>query len=64
MNHYSIYIFHVVFVGPLLMLIGLYHEHPNFPQMIWQLLIIMGFGIIGYHAFRMYSLYKNLNAKL
>ena len=61
MAAYSIYYFHIFFVGPLLMLIGLYHDHPSFPTAIWQLLIIMGFGIIGYHSYRAYSLHKLLS---
>jgi len=60
MVDYSIYIFHIVFVGPLLVLIGLYHDNPKFPPFIWQLLIIMGIGIIGYHSYRAFSLYKLL----
>ena len=60
MVDYSIYIFHILFVGPLLLLLGLYHDSPKFPQAVWQLLIIMGIGIMGYHAFRAYSLYKLL----
>ena len=60
MVDYSIYLFHILFVGPLLLLIGLYHDSPKFPQAVWQLLIIMGIGIMGYHTFRAYSLYKLL----
>ena len=60
---YSIYIFHILFVGPLLLLIGLYHDSPKFPEFIWHLLIIMGIGIMGYHGFRAYSLYKLVNNK-
>ena len=63
MADYSIYLFHILFVGPLLLLIGLYHDRPNFPQFVWQLLIIMGIGIMGYHAYRAYSLYKIVNTK-
>jgi len=63
MVDYSIYIFHVLFVGPLLLLIGLYHDNPKFPNFIWQLLIIMCIGIIGYHAYKAYSLYKLVNSK-
>ena len=62
MVDYSIYIFHVLFVGPLLVLIGLYHDNAKFPDFIWQLLIIMGIGIIGYHSYRavrLYNLVKN-----
>ena len=58
MVDYSIYIFHIFFVGPLLLGVGLYHDNPKFPVFIWQLLIIMGFGIMFYHAYRAYSLYK------
>ena len=58
MVDYSIYIFHIFFVGPLLLLIGLYHDSPKMPSFIWELLIIMGIGIIGYHSYRAYRLYK------
>ena len=63
MVYYSIYLFHILFVGPLLLLICIYHNSPKFPEFIWQLLIIMGIGIIGYHAYRAYSLYKLVNTK-
>jgi len=63
MVDYSIYLFHILFVGPLLLLIGIYHNSPKFPDFIWQLLIIMGIGIIGYHSYRAYSLYKIDNSK-
>ena len=64
MADYSIYIFHILFVGPLLILIGLYHSHSNFPKIIWDLLVILGFGIILYHSYIIYSRNKLLNAKL
>ena len=63
MVDYSIYIFHILFVGPLLLLIGLFHDSPKFPDIIWSMLIIMGIGIIGYHSYRAYSLYKIVNTK-
>jgi hypothetical protein len=63
MVDYSIYLFHIFFVGPLLLMIGIYHDSPKFPGFIWSLLIIMGIGIMGYHAFRAYSLYKLVNTK-
>jgi hypothetical protein len=63
MVDYSIYIFHVLFVGPLLLLLGLYHDSPKVPGFIWELLVIMGIGIIGYHSYRAYSLYKIVNSK-
>jgi len=63
MVDYSIYLFHIFFVGPLLLAVGLYHDHPKFPPFIWQLLVIMSLGIIGYHSYRAYSLYKLVNTK-
>ena len=59
---YSIYLFHILFVGPLLVLIGLYHDHPNFPKIIWHIIVIMGLGIILYHGWMAYSRYKMLNS--
>ena len=64
MADYSIYLFHIFFVGPLLLAIGLLHDHPKFPKFIWQLLIIMGAGIIVYHMYMMWKLYKVLNIKV
>ena len=64
MADYSIYIFHILFVGPLLAYIGLYHK--TAPEMIWHLLVIMGIGIIFYHSWMMYTRYKlfqSLNKK-
>lgn len=63
MADYSIYIFHILFVGPLLILIGLYHNHANFPKMIWELITILGIGIILYHSFLAYKMYKILHSK-
>ena len=63
MSYYSIYIFHILFVGPLLVLIGLYHDSPKFPNFIWELLIIMGIGIIGYHSYRAYKMHQIMNTK-
>ena len=63
MANYSIYLFHVLFVGPLLLLIGIYHDNPKFPDFIWQLLIIMGIGIIGYHSYLSYKMYNIVNSK-
>ena len=62
MTDYSIYIFHILFVGPLLTYIGLYHT--TAPLMIWKLLVIMGLGIIFYHSWMMYTRYKLVNTKL
>jgi hypothetical protein len=61
--YYSIYIFHILFVGPLLLLIGLYHDNPNFPSIIWHLLVILGVGIMAYHSWMAWSRYKALNQK-
>jgi disulfide bond formation protein DsbB len=60
---YSISLFHILFVGPLLLGIGLYHDNPNFPKIIWQMLIILGIGIMAYHSWRAWSRYKILNQK-
>jgi hypothetical protein len=61
MADYSIYLFHILFVGPLLAFIGLYHNSPSFPKIIWDLLVVMGFGIILYHSWMAYRLYNILN---
>ena len=53
---YSIYLFHLLFVGPLLLLIGLYHDHPQFPKLIWQLLVILGLGVMGFHGWNAWKL--------
>ena len=63
MADFSIYIFHIVFVGPLLILIGLYHNHPNFPKIIWEIIAILGIGIMIYHSWMAYNMYKLLNTK-
>ena len=63
MADYSIYIFHVLFVGPLLILIRVYHEHPKFPKMIWDLIAILGIGIIIYHSWMVYKRYTLVNSK-
>jgi hypothetical protein len=63
MADYSIYIFHILFVGPLLILIGLFHNHTNFPKIVWDILVILGIGIILYHSFISYKRYTLLNAK-
>lgn len=63
MADYSIYLFHILFVGPLLILVGAYHNHPNFPTILWNLLVIMGISIILYHSFMAYNRYKLVNIK-
>ena len=63
MSAFSINLFHVLFVGPLLILIGLYHKHPSFPEFIWQLLIILGIGIMIYQSWIAYSKYQLLSSK-
>ena len=63
MADYSIYLFHILFVGPLLIAIGLYHSHPNFPKIVWDILVIMGIGIMLYHTWMSYRLYSIMNSK-
>jgi hypothetical protein len=63
MADYSIYLFHILFVGPLLIILGLYHDHPNFPKMLWQIMVIMGLGIMLYHGWMAWRLYRVLNQK-
>ena len=63
MADYSIYLFHIIIVGPLLTLIGVYHNNANFPKIIWDILVIMGIGIIIYHSWLAYKLHKILNTK-
>ncbi len=63
LSSYAVYLFHVLFVGPMLLLIGLYHDSPKFPKMIWDLIAILGIGLIIYHSFLAYKLYKILNEK-
>jgi disulfide bond formation protein DsbB len=63
MADYSIYLFHILFVGPLLTLIGLYHNHSQFPKIIWDILVIMGIGITLYHSWMAYNRYKLLSMK-
>jgi hypothetical protein len=63
MTIYSINLFHVLFVGPMLIAIGLYHDSPNFPQFMWQLLVILGIGVMVYQAWIAWSKYKMLNSK-
>jgi hypothetical protein len=58
MASYGLYVFHFLFVGPLLILIGKFHDHPKFPPFIWQLLIVMGIGIIGLHLMKAYNVYN------
>jgi hypothetical protein len=63
MADYSIFIFHILFVGPLLILIGVYHHHPNFPKIMWDIITILGIGIIIYHSLMMYNRYTLINSK-
>ena len=63
MADYSIFLLHILFVGPLLIAIGLYHDSPNFPKVIWQLMIILGIGIIIWHSYSAWNLYKLLHSK-
>jgi hypothetical protein len=63
MADYSIFIFHILFVGPLLILIGVYHTHPNFPKIMWDIITILGISIILYHSWMMYNRYTLINSK-
>lgn len=57
MSSYKINLFHILFVAPLLILLGLYHNHPDFPIVIWKMLIYLGIGILCYHSWLFYNKY-------
>ena len=59
MSHYSVYIFHILFVGPLLILLGLSQNgYFKMPEIIWKIVVILGCGIIAYHSFLTYSFFS------
>jgi hypothetical protein len=62
MADYSVYLLHILFVGPLLILLGLYHDHSSFPKVIWHILVILGAGIMCYHAYLAWRMYRILNS--
>ena len=49
-------LFHVFGLGPLFLYVGIYRD--TVPDQIFQLLGAMGFLVLGYHAFRAYTLLK------
>lgn len=49
-------LYHVFGIGPLFIYVGIYRE--TVPDSIFQLLGVLGFVLIGYHALRAYSLLK------
>lgn len=55
-NRNYIYLFHILFVGPLLIYLGL--NRCKVPDWVWTLLIALGVGVLGYHG---YSLYKSIS---
>ena len=64
MADYSIYLLHILFVGPLLILLGLSNRgFVTIPKVIWDILVILGVGIIMYHSFLAWNRYKLLNTK-
>jgi hypothetical protein len=48
---------HLFGIGPLFIYVGIYRE--TVPDYVFQLLGVTGFLILGYHAFRAYTLLKD-----
>ena len=62
MAYYSIYLLHILFVGPLLILLGLSHKKiVTLPEVTWDILVILGAGIMCYHAYLAWRMYRILN---
>lgn len=54
-----VFLFHIIFVAPFLMVLGKYHDHPELKKTdIWKLTILLAIGTLVYHIF---LLYKHLN---
>jgi|LakMenEpi03Aug12_release.lakeMendotaPanAssembly.Ray.scaffolds.fasta_scaffold6207656_1 hypothetical protein len=58
---YSIWLIHILFVGPAMILLGLYHE--KVPKKVWDFLILTGIVVILYHSYLAYNRYRLLNSK-
>lgn len=58
---YSIWLVHILIVGPALILLGLYHE--QVPKKVWHLLVLTGLVVILYHSYLAFNYYKLLNSK-
>ena len=45
--------FHVLFVGPAFIILGLYHS--SMPTIVWDLVAMMGVGVAFFHSYKFYS---------
>ena len=50
----SVNLFHVLFVGPLLIYVALQNKSESFPMILWSVLAMMGLGVILYHGYEYY----------
>lgn len=53
-----VFLFHLLLIGPGLIILGKYHDHPRIRdnEGLWNLLYLTGLGIIVYHSFMWYQL--------
>jgi len=58
-NHSYIYLFHILFVGPLFLYIGIAKQ--SVPDIIFNGLIVMGVFISLYHGYKLYNFYQMKN---
>ncbi len=47
---------HVLFVGPLLLVVGL--KGKNTPQAVFSIMLVLGLGVMGYHLYKLIMTYK------
>jgi hypothetical protein len=57
-----IFIIHLLLIGPALIIIGKYHDHPKIKnnKTIWNMMILMGLSVVVYHVLKWYQFRINI----
>jgi len=62
---YQEYIFltHLLLIGPAMIAIGKYHDHPKIKnnKNVWDIIILVGLSVIVYHGLKWYQFRVSIN---
>lgn len=61
MNYSAIWLIHALFVGPLLVYMGI--QKGNVPEQLYMVLLALGCVVIAYHGYKLLSLSMKANNK-
>jgi hypothetical protein len=58
-----IFLIHLLFIGPPLIIIGKYHDHPKIKdnKTIWNAMFLIGLSVVVYHSLKLYQFRVNVN---